>query len=124
MKKFIEEFKEFALGGNIIDMAVGIIVGGAFNSVVTALVNDIFNPLIGLVVPTAEPAAFNVPDLISTVISFFLTALCLFLVIKAINTAKKLTEKKKTEEAAAAPAEPSEEVKLLTEIRDALAKKK
>ncbi|MBR0386024.1 MAG: MscL family protein, partial [Erysipelotrichaceae bacterium] len=73
------------------DMAVGIIVGGAFNSVVTALVEDVFTPLINLVTMTPDEG-FKLAHLGSTVVSFFITAFCLFLVMKAINTAKKLTE--------------------------------
>ena len=129
MKKFLNEFKEFAIGGNLLDMAVGIIVGGAFNSIVQSLVEDVFTPVLGVLMGSEidftdlKLGPIMIGNFINAVISFLLTALCLFSVVKAINTAKQLVAKKEAEEAPA-PAEPSEEVKLLTEIRDALAKKK
>ena len=130
MKKFIQEFKEFAIGGNLVDMAIGVIVGGAFNSVISSLVADVFTPLLSMLfggqVDFAELTLGQVQigNFINTIISFLLTALCLFSVIKALNAAKAAM--KKEEEAAAAepaPAEPSDEVKLLTEIKDLLANK-
>ena len=131
MKKFIQEFKEFAIGGNLIDMAIGVIVGGAFKSVMDSLVGDVFTPLLGMLFGSEVDfsqltlGAIQIGSFINAVISFLLTALCLFSVIKAINKAKALM--KKEEEAKAeepAPAEPSEEVKLLTEIKDLLAANK
>lgn len=127
MKKFIEEFKEFAIGGNLLDMAVGIIVGGAFNSIVSSLVADIFTPAIGMLMGSeVDFSEIQLGDIaigkfINAVVSFLITALCLFLVVKAINTAKKLALKKKEDEAAAAPA-PAEpvDIQLLKEIRDLL----
>ena len=143
----IKEFKEFALKGNVMDMAVGVIIGGAFSSIVTSLTDNFINPLIGLITGGAEKdengviqtvagafevngVTFNYGAFISTVINFLIVALILFLVLKAINTAsKKASElaakklKKQEEEAPAAPPEPSDEVKLLTEIKDILASK-
>jgi len=133
---FLKEFKDFALKGNVMDMAVGVIIGGAFGNIVTALTDSFITPLIQAITGNDEVevggqfvingAAFTYGAFISAVINFLILALILFCVIKAINTATekaaKLAKKKEAEEAAA-PAEPSEEVKLLTEIRDALANK-
>ena len=118
--KFIKEFKEFAVKGNVVDMAVGVIIGGAFGKIVTSVVNDLFMPIIGLVtgganvsgmfallgkVPEGELApksieeaaergiaTFNYGNFIQTVIDFILVALCIFLVVKAINKMKKKEE--------------------------------
>ena len=131
MKKFFEEFKEFAIGGNLIDMAVGVIVGGAFNKVVGSLVADVFTPALGMIFGSEVNfeelyiGQIAIGNFINAIITFILTALCLFSVIKGINAAKRAM--KKEEEAAAAepaPAEPSDEVKLLTEIKELLAEKK
>ncbi len=136
MGNFLKEFKEFALKGNVMDMAVGVIIGGAFGNIVTALTDSFITPLIQAITGNDEVevggqfvingAAFTYGAFISAVINFLILALILFSVIKAINTATekaaKLAKKKEAEEAAA-PAEPSEEVKLLTEIRDALKNK-
>ena len=136
MGNFLKEFKEFALKGNVMDMAVGVIIGGAFGNIVTALTDSFITPLIQAITGNDEVevggqfvingAAFTYGAFISAVINFLILALILFCVIKAINTATekaaKLAKKKEAEEAAA-PAEPSEEVKLLTEIRDALKNK-
>ena len=127
MKKFIEEFKQFAIGGNLIDMAVGVIVGGAFNAIVGSLVADVFTPLIGMIFGSEidfsqlKIGQIAIGNFLNAVISFLLTALCLFSLIKAINKAKSAMtkpEEAKEEE----PAEPSEEVKLLTEIAEQLKK--
>ena len=134
MKKFFQEFKEFAIGGNLIDMAVGVIVGGAFNKVVGSLVADVFTPALGLIFGSqmnfeelriGGENGILIGNFINAIITFILTALCLFSLIKAINAAKR--SMKKEEEAAAeepAPAEPSDEVKLLTEIKELLANTK
>jgi len=125
---FIKEFKEFALRGNVIDLAVGVVIGGAFNKIVGSLVDDIITPavltpalkaaklsnLAELVIPGT---AIKYGNFLSTVISFTITAFALFLFIKGINKLKK-----KKEEAPAAPPEPTNEEKLLTEIRDLLKK--
>lgn len=127
MKKFFEEFKAFALKGNVMDMAIGVIIGGAFTSIVNSLVNDIFTPLIGVLTGgwdfsnmmiTVGSANVMVGNFINAVISFLIVAVCLFSLVKAMN---KLIKKKEAEPAPA-PA-PSEEVVLLSEIRDLLKNK-
>ena len=107
MKKFIKEFKEFAMRGNVIDMAVGIIIGGAFKAIVDSLIANFIQPLLNAILPapaeTAEGAWAAGPAIaafIGTVISFIITAFVLFLIIKAMNAAKNI---KKKEEAPAAP---------------------
>ena len=131
--KLVDEFKAFIMRGNVVDMAVGVIIGGAFSKIVTSLVNDIFMPIIGMVlgnvnftsleiklgepVEGAEQAAIRYGMFIQEIVNFLIIALCIFMVIKLINKAKK----KKDEEPAPAP-EPTKEEVLLTEIRDALNK--
>lgn len=128
MKKFFEEFKEFAMRGNVMDMAVGVIIGGAFGKIVTSLVDNVIMPLVGLATGGYDLAtlSFKVDDaevkyglFIQNIVDFLIVALCIFLMIKAVN---KVSKKKKEEEAPAAP-EPTAEEKLLVEIRDLLAKK-
>ncbi|MBO5272601.1 MAG: large-conductance mechanosensitive channel protein MscL [Muribaculaceae bacterium] len=140
MGKFITEFKEFAVKGNVIDMAVGVIIGGAFGKIVTSLVNDVIMPVIGkitggisftdlkyeltaAVIENGEevtPAvSLNYGQFIQNVVDFLIIAFCIFLMIKGIMKLKK----KKEEEPAAPPA-PSKEEVLLTEIRDLLKEKK
>lgn len=148
-KGFFAEFKEFVSRGNVLDMAVGVIIATAFGKITTSLVNDVFMPLIGWLIGEIDLSTLNItlsPEklaedgtvakeavvigigtFVSAVIDFVLVALVVFIMIKAFNAAKDKAEslKKKEEEAAAAeePApEPSEEVKLLTEIRDLLKK--
>ncbi len=128
MAKFIQEFKEFAIGGNLIDMAIGVIVGGAFNSVISSLVADVFTPLLGMIFGSEVDfseltlGAIQIGSFINAIVSFLLTALCLFSVIKAINKAKAVMKKEQEAEAEEpAPEEPSEEVKLLTDIKELLA---
>ena len=127
MKEFMEEFKTFALKGNVVDMAIGVIIGGAFTSIVNSLVNDIFTPLIGAItggwdfsnmVITVGTANVMVGSFINAVISFLIVALCLFSLVKAMN---KLIKKKQAEPDPAPT--PSEDVVLLTEIRDLLKNK-
>lgn len=136
MKKFFEEFKTFALKGNVMSMAVGVIIGGAFQSIVTALTSSFINPLIALLMGgvkvdengnpvyiggkfTVNGIDFNYGSFLSAVINFLIMALILFLLIKGMN---KLMEigKKKEEAKPAAPPAPSKEEVLLTEIRDLL----
>ena len=127
MKKFLNEFKEFAMGGDVINLAVGVIVGGAFNAIINSLVADIFVPALGLLFGDTGSLAemsYNgimYGNFISAIITFFLTSMCLFLFVKAVNTAKNAVKPEEVVEEA--PAEPSEEIKLLTEIRDLLANK-
>ena len=145
---FLKDFKAFAMKGNVIDMAVGVIIGGAFGKIVTSLVNDIIMPLIGTVMggvdfKTAKvvlkqaimdgetvvkpEVVLTYGNFIQTVVDFLIIALSIFVTIRVIT---KLTEKRKKEEAAAAAAapapapKPSNEEVLLTEIRDLLKEKK
>lgn len=139
--KFLSEFKEFAMRGNVIDLAVGVVVGGAFGKITTSLVNDIIMPFIGMFIgginfadlsitlpnlfgPEPEtPNVLAVGSLISAILDFIIIAFVIFLFIRAINRmkARKTVEEEKAEEPAAEP-EPSKEEILLTEIRDLLAK--
>ncbi len=131
----VKEFKEFAMRGNVVDLAVGVIIGAAFGKIVTSLVADIIMPPIGMITGgidfkdlkyVLKPAVGKVPEtainyglFINNVIDFLIVAFCIFLIVKGINTLKK-----KEEAAPAAPAEPTKEEVLLTEIRDLLAAKK
>ena len=130
MKKLLEEFKEFALKGNVMDMAVGVIVGGAFSSIVSALTDNILNPIIscfggtevGLVTPLGNTGqVIDWGAFISAIINFLILAFVLFLILKAVNKMTALTKKEEEAEPEAEP-EPSEEVKLLTEIAAELKK--
>ena len=102
MKKFIEEFKTFAMRGNVVDLAVGVIIGGAFQAIVKSLTNDLLMPFIGLFVRTDfQELVFKVRDVeirygafISAVINFFIMAFIIFLMVKAINTLTNLGKKK------------------------------
>ncbi len=136
MKKFFEEFKAFALKGNVMSMAVGVIIGGAFQSIVTALTNSFINPLIALIMGgvqrdengnpiyiggkfTINGIDFTYGAFLSAVINFLIMALILFLMVRAMNKLMAIG-KKKEEEKPAPPPEPSKEEVLLTEIRDLL----
>ena len=123
-----KEFKEFISKGNIFDMAVGVIIGGAFGKIVTSLVNDIIMPLVGIIigghdftglVAKVGDAEIAYGTFIQNIVDFLIVALCIFIVVKARSRFKK-----KEEAAPEAPAEPSEEVLLLREIRDSLKKNK
>ena len=130
MKAF-KEFKEFISKGNVMDMAVGVIIGGAFGKIVTSLVNDILMPLIGIITGGIDFTTLSVKvgeaelmygNFIQSVIDFLIVALCIFFMTKAIARAGEKLRKKQEEEAAAAPAGPTSE-ELLTEIRDLLKNK-
>lgn len=119
----LKEFKKFIARGNVLDLAVGVIVGGAFSSIVTSLVNNIFTPVIGLIVGGVDFSSLSITfrdtkimygAFIQSVIDFLIVAFCLFVVVKAVN---KVTHKK--EEKPAKPTK-SEELKTLEEIRDIL----
>ena len=121
--KFLKEFKEFALKGNVLDMAVGVIIGGAFGKIVTSLVNDIIMPLVGvflkdrfstLKIGLRGDNAILIGNFIQTTVDFVIVALCIFMFIKLINKFKKKEEPKPE-----APKGPSTE-ELLAEIRDLL----
>ena len=112
IKKFFEEFKAFAMRGNVLDMAVGVVVGGAFTAIVTALVDDVINPLIGLffkadfsdVVISLGGSSIKIGEFVNSVINFLIVAFVLFVVIKFINGLHKKPA------APAAPAEPTTKV--------------
>lgn len=125
----VKEFKEFAMRGNVVDLAVAVVIGGAFGKIVSSLVDDIITPAI--LTPALEAAHLTdltklvIPgtvikygNFLSQVISFIIVAIALFLIVKAINAMKK-----KEEAAPSAPPVPTKEEVLLTEIRDILAKK-
>ena len=147
MKKFFEEFKAFAMRGNVIDLAVGVVIGGAFGKITTSLVNDIIMPLISMItggidftawkwvlkeaVKELDPAtgemvevlpevAVNFGNTIAIILDFIIIAFAIFCMIKALN---KL-QRKKEEELPPAPPAPSNEEVLLTEIRDLLKERK
>ena len=132
MKAFIKEFKEFIAKGDVMSMAVGIIIGGAFTAIVTSVVDDIIGPLIGLVCGGLDFSSLSIGvgdaqlmfgNFIQAVINFIITAIVLFLIIKSFNKMKdKADALKKKEEEAAAEEDPAEEILLLREIRDSLKK--
>ena len=138
MSKFLSEFKQFAMRGNVLDMAVGVIIGGAFGKIVSSLVDDLIMPPIGWIIggvnfselkislPTVEVAGEKLPaatinygNFLQTCLDFFIVAFCIFMLIKAVNKLAKKKEEPKEPEAPKAP-EPSAEEKLLMEIRDLL----
>ena len=145
MKKFFDEFKAFVMRGNVMDMAVGVIVGGAFGAITTSLVSNVVTPLLAVLFKSPNPDALNITlraadeaagteavvlglgTFIGAILNFLVIALVLFSVIKAMNKAKELAEsmKKKEEEEAAAeePAKPTTE-ELLTAILEELKAKK
>lgn len=137
MGKMIQEFKDFAVKGNAIDMAVGVIIGGAFGKIVSSIVDDIIMPPIGwliggidfkdlsLKLPVnplnegAEPVSINWGNFVQETLDFIIIAFCVFLLVKLINSFKE-----KEAPAPVVPAEPTPEEKLLTEIRDLLKERK
>lgn len=143
MGKLLKEFKEFAVKGNVMDMAIGVIIGGAFGKIVTSLVNDLLMPLVGALIGNVdftklsatlraprlneagevigEAVTLNYGNFIQTTVDFLIVALCIFGVIKLVNKATSMVKKQEEEAPAAAP-EPTAEEKLLTEIRDLLKK--
>ena len=143
MKKIAKEFKEFIMRGNVLDMAIGVIIATAFGKITTSLVNDVFMPFIGWIIGDIDLSALNIvlrkavmagetvvtPEVvigigtfISTIIDFLIIALIVFAIVKVVN---RLNKKKEAEpEAPAAEPEPTKEELLLTEIRDLLKEKK
>ena len=136
MGKFLTEFKEFAMKGNVVDMAVGVIIGGAFGKIVSSLVNDVVMPVVGILTGGLDfkehklilkEAVMNGDEIVTpevamtwgvfvqNIVDFVIVALCIFIAIRFMNRFKK-----KVEEAPAAPAAPTKEEVLLTEIRDLL----
>lgn len=137
MKNFLDEFKKFISRGNVVDMAVGVIVGSAFTAIVNSLVKDVVTPFIGVISGGVDftqmkyviaPAVGETPEIailygnfIQAIINFLIIAFVVFCMVKLINNMRAKLEKEK-EEAPAAPPAPSAEVVLLTEIRDLLKK--
>ena len=149
MKKIFKEFKDFIARGNVLDMAIGVIIAGAFGKITTSLVNDVLMPFIGWATGSRDMTALNIVvreavldaegvvtqeaitigfgTLVGTIVDFLLVAMVVFAIVKTMNKAKARAEaKKKAEEAAApppAPPAPTKEELLLTEIRDLLKNK-
>ncbi len=128
MKNFLKEFKAFAVKGNVVDLAVAVIIGGAFGAIVTSFVNDLVMPLIGAIfsVPDFSTLSFTVNGtaimiglFIQAVVNFLIVALSIFMMVRALNRFKK-----KEEAAPQTPPAPSKEELLLTEIRDLLKERK
>lgn len=128
MKKFLQEFKTFAMRGNVMDLAVGVIVGGAFSSTTNSLINDIIMPIVGIFVSQASfadltlsvgGAVITYGNFIQAVLNFVILAFVVFCMVKAVN---RVAHTQKKEEAP--PPAPSHEEKLLTEIRDLLKERK
>lgn len=136
MKNIIQEFKKFAIRGNVVDMAVGVIIGGAFGKIVSSIVNDLIMPTIGVIIggvnftdlkltlkkavmegdKVVSPAVtINYGNFLQTTLDFLIIAIAVFLLIKAINALNK-----KKEETTKAPVAPPADIRLLTEIRDLL----
>ncbi|MBK7499160.1 MAG: large-conductance mechanosensitive channel protein MscL [Ignavibacteriales bacterium] len=129
----VKEFKEFAMKGNVMDMAVGIIIGGAFGKIIASFVSDVLMPPIGLLLGGGDykkwaltlkegyegvaPVTLNIGAFLGNVIDFLIIAFAIFMIVKGMNSMKK-----KQEEVPAAPPEPPADVKLLSEIRDLLKK--
>ncbi|MDO4309901.1 MAG: large-conductance mechanosensitive channel protein MscL [Prevotella sp.] len=141
MGKLLNEFKEFAVKGNAVDMAVGVIIGGAFGKIVTSVVNDIIMPPIGWLIggvkftdlkfelpqvelpgiEKLEPVTVNYGNFLQTIFDFIIIAFCVFMLVKGINRlSQKVSKAKETPAAPPAPPQPSAEERLLTEIRDLL----
>lgn len=140
MKNIIQEFKKFAIRGNVVDMAVGVIIGGAFGKIVSSIVNDLIMPTIGAIIggvnftdlkltlkkavmegdKVISPAVtINYGNFLQTTLDFLIIAIAVFLLIKAINALNK-----KKEETTKTPAAPPADIQLLTEIRDLLKEKR
>jgi large conductance mechanosensitive channel len=132
LKKFLNEFKEFALKGNVIDLAVGVIIGAAFQSIVTAFTDCFITPIInsiggaevgGHIEIFSTGQYLEYGAFISAVINFIIMAFVIFMIVKALNKLMSLVKKKK-EEAAPEPPAPTKDQELLTEIRDLLKSQK
>jgi large conductance mechanosensitive channel len=135
----LSEFKEFAIKGNVVDMAVGIVIGAAFGKIVSSFVSDVIMPPLGFLLGGVNftdlkvvlkeahgdvaAVALNYGNFLQTVFDFLIVAFAIFAAIKAMNTLKRMNAREEAPAAPAAPPEPSSEEKLLTEIRDLLAKR-
>ena len=136
MKKFFNEFKTFAMRGNVLDMAIGVVIGAAFGKITTSVVNDIIMPLIGLITggidltqwnillnsaaveAGADPVTLGIGNLLAVILDFIIVAFAMFLLVKGINKLHSLGKKDEEPQEEEEPAPTSEE--LLTEIRDLL----
>ena len=127
----LKEFKEFIARGNVMDLVVGVIIGGAFGKIVTSIVDDVLMPLIGMLIGGIDftglvwkigEAEVKYGNFIQNVIDFLIVAFCIFLIIKLVNKASKKLSKKEAEEAKEEAPAKSDEVVLLEEIRDLLKK--
>lgn len=125
----LKEFRDFAMRGNVLDLAIGFVMGAAFTAIVNSMVNDLIMPLVGIVLGgldftgltiTVGSASITYGNFIQAIINFLIIAFVLFLIVRSVN---KLTESQAKEETAAPPPEPTAEEKLLTEIRDLLKEK-
>ena len=132
MKAFIREFKEFISKGDVMSMAVGIIVGTAFTAIVTSLNQDIITPILGLILGQIDFTSLSITvggasvmygNFIQAIITFLITAFTLFLVLKAFNKMSANVKKAEEDAAAAEPAPVPEDIQLLTEIRDLMKNK-
>ncbi|MBQ1566335.1 MAG: large conductance mechanosensitive channel protein MscL [Erysipelotrichaceae bacterium] len=127
MKQFIKEFKEFIARGNVLDLAIGVVIGGAFQAIVNSLVNDVIMPIVGAIIGGLDFSAIAIPlggdamimigSFLQAIVNFLIVALVLFGVVKAMNKFKRAEPKPEEK-----PAEPSEEVKLLQSINEELKK--
>lgn len=127
IKKFLEEFKAFAMRGNVLDMAVGVVVGSAFTAIVTSIVQNLLTPLLGLLIPDSTfaewaPGGFGIGAVINSIITFLITAFVVFLLVKGVNKLTHLKKQEETQEPEEPKAPTTEE--LLTEIRDLLKEQK
>jgi len=136
IKKFASEFREFAVKGSVIDLAVGVMIGGAFSKIVSSFVNDVATPFIGMFLGGVdfkdwvihlprlfgqeEPIDLNIGVFVNTVIEFFILALIVFLFVKLINRLKRISKKDEEKKEEPKPPEPTKEELLLAEIRDIL----
>ncbi len=123
--KIISEFKEFALKGNMIDLAVGVVIGSSFNAVVTSIVNDIFMPIVGAIIGGKDFSNLSIKigesvvkygALIQNIVNFLIVAVCLFMVVKVMNALRRKKEEPEQEQ------KKPDDIVLLEEIRDALKK--
>ncbi len=126
MKKFIHEFKKFISKGNVIDLAIAVVIGNAFNAIVTSLVNDVIMPVVGIIIGginftslkiTYHNSSILIGNFIQNIINFLIIAMSIFIIIQVFN---KLAHKKKEEEKPEVPPKKPDDILLLEEIRDLL----
>lgn len=129
----IKEFKEFISRGNVVDLAVGVIMGSAFGKIVTSLVNDIIMPLVGVIIGGIDFTSLSIKikestimygSFIQNIVDFLIVAVCIFIMVKMINKLNNLNKKKEVKEEVKEEIKKTDEVLLLEEIRDLLKKRK